>query len=24
MKIAKAIVRATGAGPAGGHSACFW
>ena len=24
MKIAKAIVRATGAGPAGGHSTCFW
>jgi hypothetical protein len=24
MKIARAIARATGAGPAGGHSACFW
>jgi GDSL-like Lipase/Acylhydrolase family len=24
MKIAGAIARATGAGPAGGHSGCFW
>ena len=24
MKIAKAIARATGTGPAGGHTACFW
>jgi len=24
LKIARTIARATGAGPAGGHSACFW